>query len=61
MDAPDAQIFLLAGSSVPVTDAIAYAYARCRPCVRLSDALPDAAVGPGFVDKKTTSDTEERR
>lgn len=38
MDRPDEQIFLLTGASVAVTDAIAYAYARRRPCVVLGDA-----------------------
>ncbi|WP_164873354.1 hypothetical protein [Rhodococcus xishaensis] len=41
MDTPDERIFLVAGSSVLVTDAIAYAYLRCRPCVVLSDVFPD--------------------
>lgn len=38
MDRPDEQIFLLAGASIAVTDAIAYAYACRRPCVVLGDA-----------------------
>ncbi|WFR71227.1 hypothetical protein P9209_18625 [Prescottella defluvii] len=38
MDRPDEQIFLLTGASIAVTDAIAYAYARRRPCVVLGEA-----------------------
>ncbi|MDH6678666.1 hypothetical protein M2284_002879 [Rhodococcus sp. LBL1] len=37
MDRPDEQIFLLTGASIAVTDAIAYAYTRRRPCVVLGD------------------------
>ncbi|MDH6281115.1 hypothetical protein [Prescottella agglutinans] len=37
MDRPNEQIFLLAGASIAVTDAIAYAYTRRRPCVVLGD------------------------
>lgn len=37
MDRPDDQIFLLAGASTAVTDAIAYAYTCRRPCVVLGD------------------------
>jgi hypothetical protein len=45
VDRPDDQIFLLAGASIAVTDAIAYAYTCRRPCVVLGDATdsgPDA-------------------
>ncbi|GAB2647460.1 hypothetical protein ABI214_01760 [Prescottella soli] len=37
MDRPEEQIFLLTGASIAVTDAIAYAYTRRRPCVVLGD------------------------
>ena len=53
MDTPDAQIFLLTGSSVPVTDAIAYAYSRCRPCVVLADVPPDGPDEPECPDAGT--------
>ncbi|WP_164874106.1 hypothetical protein [Rhodococcus spongiicola] len=45
MDTPDERIFLVTGSSVLVTDAIAYAYLRCRPCVVLSGDLPELPDG----------------
>ncbi|WP_433604159.1 hypothetical protein [Prescottella agglutinans] len=37
MDRPNEQIFLLAGASTAVTDAIAYAYTCRHPCVVLGD------------------------
>jgi len=52
VDRSDAQIFLLAGTSVAVADAIAYAYWRRRPCVVLGDTRdPD----PGQEVARTAS------
>ncbi len=41
MDAPADQLFLLAGSSVSLTDAMAYAFRQRRPCVVFSEDRPD--------------------
>ena len=46
----DEQIFLLTGSSVPVSDAIAYAYARRRPCVVLADVEAETPGTPATAD-----------
>ncbi len=42
MDAADDQRLLLAGSSVPVTEAIVCAYAHTRPCVVFAEVVPDS-------------------
>lgn len=42
VDASDDEVLLLAGSSVPVTDAIICAYAQSRPCVVFAEVLHDA-------------------
>lgn len=37
-DIPDGPVLLLTGTSVPVTAAIAWAFAQCQPCVVLAGA-----------------------